>query len=83
MEKVKGFGQSQEDKRLYVQTLFNRLMFVYFLSRKGWLTFNGKKDYLDALWKDYVAQKDETNFYSDRLFHLFFFRSKQPAVTGS
>ena len=81
LEKVKGFGQSQEekeDKRLYVQTLFNRLMFVYFLSRKGWLTFNGKKDYLDALWKDYVAQKDETNFYSDRLFHLFFFGLNNP-----
>ena len=56
LDKVSGFGFSHEEKdtkRLYVQTLFNRLMFVYFLSRKGWLTFNGNKDYLNALWNDY------------------------------
>ena len=76
LEKVRGFGQSQKEreaKRLFAQTLFNRLMFVYFLSRKGWLTYNEDKDYLNALWKDYAAQEDETNFYSDRLYHLFFF----------
>ena len=81
MEKVWGFGQSQEeseDKRLFVQTLFNRLMFVYFLSRKGWLTFKNDKDYLNALWKDYAAQDDETNFYNDRLYHLFFFGLNNP-----
>ena len=51
-----GFGPHEdEDKRLFVQTLFNRLMFVYFLSRKGWLTFGGDKDYLNALWQDYQA----------------------------
>ena len=44
-------GRTQEDRRLFVQTLFNRLMFVYFLSRKGWLTFQGNKDYLNALWQ--------------------------------
>ena len=33
---VVGFGDGDdEDKRVFVQTLFNRLMFVYFLSRKG------------------------------------------------
>ena len=81
MEKVGGFGRSQEekeDKRLYVQTLFNRLMFVYFLSRKGWLTFKVDKDYLNALWKNYAAQEDETNFCSDRLYHLFFFGLNNP-----
>ena len=33
-----GFGESeadQEEKHLFTQTLFNRLMFVYFLSRKA------------------------------------------------
>ena len=28
-------------------------MFVYFISRKGWLNFNGDNDYLKALWTDY------------------------------
>ena len=78
MEKVQGFGLSQEDKRLYVQALFNRLMFVYFLSRKGWLTFRGNMDYLNALWKDYDDQGDETNFCRDRLYHLFFFGLNNP-----
>ena len=76
MEKIGGFGQSQEekeDKRLYVQTLFNRLMFVYFLSRKGWLTFREDQDYLNALWKDYADQEDQESFFSDRLYYLFFF----------
>lgn len=75
LEKVKGFGLSQGEKdakRLYVQTLFNRLMFVYFLSRKGWLTFNGEKDYLNALWNDYLSQEERFSFYSERLDLLFF-----------
>ena len=73
---VSGFGSSkdeQDEKRLFVQTLFNRLMFVYFLSRKGWLTFKGDKDYLNALWDDYRTDRLQSNFYKERLCHLFFF----------
>ena len=75
MGKVQGFGageEEQEAKKLFVQTLFNRLMFVYFLSRKGWLTFNRDKDYLNALWNDYPARSEDRNFYSNRLIPLFF-----------
>ncbi len=77
MERVQGFGSSrkeQEDKKLFVQTLFNRLMFIYFLSKKGWLTFQGDSDYLNALWNDHRADDDKgENFHADRLHHLFFF----------
>ena len=71
---MSGFGPDEDgDKRLFVQTLFNRLMFVYFLSRKGWLTFGGDKDYLNALWQDYrAAEGANKNFYLDRLRLLFF-----------
>ena len=69
---VSGFGGDVEAKRRFVQTLFNRLMFVYFLSRKGWLTFNGDKDYLNALWSDYRSDSSQTNFYISRLVPLFF-----------
>ena len=70
---VSGFGAETEARRRFVQTLFNRLMFVYFLSRKGWLTFKGDKDYLNALWHDYRATEGESkNFYVDRLRPLFF-----------
>ena len=71
--RVAGFGDDAEAKRRFVQTLFNRLMFVYFLSRKGWLAFNGDKDYLNALWRDYrAAEGQRKNFYVDRLRPLFF-----------
>src|SRR5207237_379536 len=40
-----------EDARtLYAQKLFNRLLFIRFLEKKGWLTFKGRADYLRALW---------------------------------
>ena len=51
---------------------FNRLMFVYFLSRKGWLTFKGDADYLNALWHDYGSLAGDHNFYTARLETLFF-----------
>ena len=81
MDSVEGFGDDKEEyesKRLFIQTLFNRLMFIYFLSRKGWLTYGGDNDYLNALWSDYRGNPDQTNFYSDRLYHLFFFGLNNP-----
>ena len=74
MERVEGFGSSEEEsKKLFAQTLFNRLMFIYFLSRKGWLSFRSDKDYLNALRHDYLAEGDgDKNFYNDRLRPLFF-----------
>ena len=74
-ELVRGFPRTDdghEAKKLFVQTLFNRLMFIYFLSRKGWLKFKGDPDYLAALWKDYRKDKDAKNFYEERLKLLFF-----------
>ena len=73
MGAVAGFGVGEnEDKRVFVQTLFNRLMFVYFLSRKGWLRFDGSADYLDALWQDYRSLEGDNNFYVSKLKPLFF-----------
>jgi type I restriction-modification system DNA methylase subunit len=72
---VKGFGRSEADaeaKKLFVQTLFNRLMFTHFLSRKRWLKFNGEFDYLNALWGDHVTRSKGDNFYETRLKALFF-----------
>ena len=72
-ESITGFGNDKEARHRFVQTLFNRLMFIYFLSRKGWLTFKDDKDYLNALWRDYrAAEGEEKNFYIDRLRLLFF-----------
>ncbi len=74
-EQIKGFGvgKDEEEKRhLFTQTLFNRLMFVYFLSRKGWLRFDGSADYLNALWQGYGSLDGDHDFYTARLKPLFF-----------
>ncbi|MBK9177932.1 MAG: hypothetical protein IPM46_16745 [Flavobacteriales bacterium] len=39
--------------QLFTQRLFNRLMFLAFIQRKGWLTINGESDYLRALHGSY------------------------------
>ena len=72
---ISGFGDSdeeQEAKHVFTQTLFNRLMFVYFLSRKGWLKFKGDADYLNVLWQDYGSLAGDHNFYTARAETLFF-----------
>ena len=55
----------------YTQTLFNRLLFVHFVSRKGRLAFNGNKDYLNTLWHDYRDNPASDGFYAQRLDALF------------
>ena len=78
-QSVIGFAEGEE-RRLFVQTLFNRLMFVYFLQRKGWLDFRGDRDYLKALWNDYRLNRRETdNFHVSRLKTLFFAGLNNPA----
>ena len=83
MERVEGFSDDedeQESKKLFVQTLFNRLMFVYFLSRKGWLTFKGDTDNLNALWRDCQDSPDQDNFYRWPPVSPVLLRPQQPAV---
>ncbi len=75
-------GITGEDARLCAQRLFNRLLFLRFLEKKGWLTFHGRRDYLRALWEDYQAKRPDggTNFYTSRLKPLFFAALNQPHV---
>ena len=73
---IDGFTDESE-LHLFTQTLFNRLMFVYFISRKGWLSFpdedgNGDTDYLNALLRCYQADESQSNFHTARLEPLFF-----------
>ncbi len=64
-------GITGDAKRLFTQKLFNRLMFMRFLERKGWLRFDGKRDYLRALWEAHT-NTGGTSFYRERLKPLFF-----------
>jgi len=61
-----------ETRRLYTQRLFNRLMFLYFIQKKGWLSYNGSTDYLRALFSASQAA-NEKSFLNDRLYWLFFY----------
>lgn len=71
---------SVEQKRLYTQRFFNRLMFLAFLERKGWLNFNGRKDYLRALFADYHENEENkrVTFHRSRLNTLFFWGLNNP-----
>ena len=75
---------NEEQKHLFTQKLFNRLMFIAFVQKKGWLEFNGSQNYFEALWQDYQKAKSQPfgNFYRDRLSHLFFAGLNDPDRQG-
>ena len=56
--------------RLFTQTLLNRLMFLRFIEKKGWLTFQNHSDYLSALYS--AGGIKRKSFYKSRLCPLFF-----------
>ncbi len=70
---VEGIPDNEsEAKRLYTQRLFNRLMFLRFIEKKRWLTYNGDREYLRAMFDATEAETDQ-DFLNDRLFYAFFF----------
>ena len=69
---IQGFTEP-ERKRLFTQQLFNRLMFIAFIQKKGWLKFDSQTNYLSALWEAYERDaSSKTDFYRERLHLLFF-----------
>jgi len=77
-ELIRGI-KNKDEKRLFTQKMFNRLLFIRFLEKKDWLTINGRKDYLRALWEDYKKDaKRDSNFYRERLHRLFFLGLNAP-----
>ncbi|HNT75577.1 MAG TPA: TaqI-like C-terminal specificity domain-containing protein [Anaerolineae bacterium] len=88
---------SAEDARLFTQRLFNRLLFIVFLERKGWLippdggSSPQADGYLAALWESHRhpserhSERSEESFYRDRLKLLFFSGLNNPGsvdITG-
>jgi len=74
---IQGIGDTNR-KRMFTQRLFNRLMFIAFIEKKGWLTFDGDSDYLHALWRSHAASSNDENFYESRLKLLFFSGLNRP-----
>jgi hypothetical protein len=58
-----------DDLRVFTQMLFNRLMFLRFIERKGWLELRKKPNYLQEL---YTTTPPKESFYKTRLRRLFF-----------
>ena len=74
-----------ERRRLFTQRLFNRLMFIAFIEKKGWLKLGDRTDYLSALWEAWTMKPDaDGNFYDARLRLLFFqaLNNASDAVSG-
>lgn len=59
-----------ETARLFAQRLLNRLMFLYFIQKKGWMTFDGDSNYLRRIFDE--SKRKNEKFYSDRLYYVFF-----------
>ncbi len=62
-----------ETKKLFVQSLFNRLMFLAFIEKMGWLSIDGNHDYLHALHQKHKQKpnKDTPTFF--HVLQLLFF----------
>lgn len=63
-----------EDKKMFAQILMNRLMFLRFVERKGWLKFGdvqeGPQNYLKKLFE--AGPVGSLSWYRSRLMPLFF-----------
>ena len=61
--RIAGLSADDEDvRRMFTQQFFNRLLFIMFVERKGWLSFSQtatnqpRADYLRALWEAHTAE---------------------------
>ncbi len=77
---------SEEKKRLYTQRFFNRVLFITFLERKDWLTFNSgsgldtfrkeQRDYSTTVRKDYLRALFADYYENTRDKNANFHRSR-------
>ena len=76
LELIKGINDEKQ-RRWYASVLLNRLMFIYFLQRKGFV--NDDYDYLQN--KLAASRKSGANrYYADFLTELFFVGSPSPTT---
>ena len=72
------FNGNKKAVRDFVKRMMGRIVFLYFIQKKGWLAVpKGKKwgegnyDYLYQLYKE-ISREDQPYFYEKRLVPLFF-----------
>lgn len=71
LAEVKPHVADDETARLFTQRLLNRLMFLYFIQKKGWMTFENDPNYLRRIFDDALTRGHD--FYRDRLYYVFFY----------
>ena len=62
--------ENETDRAWYASVLLNRLMFIYFLQKKGFI--QGKVGYLEEKLKSKPGARTQDRFYSEFLKALFF-----------
>lgn len=76
IKSLKRYNVEYNIKHAFAQQLLSRILFVYFLQRKGWLKWKGymqDKNYIKNFWLTYKSSNNRRNtFYSDWLTSLFF-----------
>lgn len=72
--------EKKEDKKSYSILLMNRIIFLYFIQKKGWL--NDKKDYLYDRFLYCENMTPKLNYYEDILKPLFFECLNKPNDRG-
>jgi len=68
---------NEADKRWYASVLLNRIMFIYFLQKKGFID-NGNHDYLYSKLKSSQKESGKNHYYNTFLKTLFFEGFAQP-----
>lgn len=76
LEYIEGIDD-ERDRRWYASVLLNRLMFIYFLQRKGFID-NGNYDYLQNKLAESI-EREPASYYSKFLRMLFFEGFAKPA----
>ena len=70
---VEGIPENEtEERRLYTQRLFNRLMFLRFIEKKGMAHLRGEQRLLTCTFDATEAAATAESFLNDRLFWAFF-----------
>ncbi|NJO43843.1 MAG: hypothetical protein HC865_25585 [Cyanobacteria bacterium RU_5_0] len=83
LQHIRGIDQ-ESDRRWYTSVILNRLMFVYFLQKKGFIG-NGDRDPLFYLENKLIEsqQRGPDRFYSEFLHNLFFEGFARPSRTNA
>ncbi|MFA6150535.1 MAG: N-6 DNA methylase [Chitinophagaceae bacterium] len=70
------FGNNEKQARDFCKRMMGRIVFLYFIQKKGWLAVEQHKKWGDGkmnyLYDLFDKSKDKDNFYNEELVHLFF-----------